>query len=315
MGNGSDRRIAICVITFRRPDGLRRLLAALGRLEFPGTHPPIEVVVIDNDAAGSAGDVCAVVAPSYRWPLRYEVEPTPGIPAARNRAVACALDRTDFLAFVDDDASPHPTWMAELLEVHRAHAADVVTGPQIRRFPSDAPAWVRRGRWFEPRRYVTGHRLTQAFTGNVLIRGQVFRGMDLWFDERIGLGGGSDVEFFRRVHLAGHTIVWADRAVVEEWMPASRISVKWVLLRAYSQGNAATLLEIKLGHPLRSRLTAVGRAALLATRGLVLLPMRLALGQRGLIQSLWYVCRAAGMLSGLAGYRFAYYRDGVHADP
>jgi hypothetical protein len=139
--------------------------------------------------------------------------------------------------------------------------------------------------------------------------------MDRWFDERIGLGGGSDFEFFRRAHLAGYTIVWADRAVIEEWTPASRVTVKWVLLRAYSQGNAATLLEVKLGHPLWSRLTAVGRAALLATRGLVLLPLRLPLGRRGVMQSLWYLCRAAGLLSGLAGYRFTYYRHCVHVDP
>ncbi|OHB78466.1 MAG: hypothetical protein A2W31_00095 [Planctomycetes bacterium RBG_16_64_10] len=315
MGNRSDGRLAVCVITFRRPERLRRLLAALDQLQFPRYQPVLEVVVVDNDPAGSAKPVCTDMSRSCRWPLHYEIEPVRGIPYARNKAVASALCRVDAVAFIDDDEVPRPTWLDELLEVQRVHAADIVTGPTIRHADADAPCWVKRSLWLQPRRYPTGRRLTSAFSGNVLIQGRVFRQMAPWFDERIGLGGGSDVEFFRRAQRSGYTIVWADAAVVDEWMPASRLTAKWLLLRAFSLGNAAALLEVQLGRPVGSRLAVAGQAVLLVIRGLGLLPWRLLRGRRGVVQSLWYVCRAAGMLSGLTGYRFAYYRDAVHGDP
>ena len=44
--------VYLCVPTFRRPEGLRKLLAHVERLAYAG---PIDVVVVDNDAEGRAG--------------------------------------------------------------------------------------------------------------------------------------------------------------------------------------------------------------------------------------------------------------------
>ena len=45
-------RVCLCVPTFRRPDGLRKLLAHVEQLNYAG---PIDVIVVDNDAEGRAG--------------------------------------------------------------------------------------------------------------------------------------------------------------------------------------------------------------------------------------------------------------------
>jgi succinoglycan biosynthesis protein ExoM len=148
--------------------------------------------VVDNDVARSAEPVCGTLANGYRWRLRYEVEPRRGIPLARNRAVTCVVDRVDAIAFIDDDATPEPNWLDELLEVKHRYEANIVTGPWTRRFGSDAPAWLKRGRWLQPRRYPTGHRLNHAITCNVMVDVAVFQQMETWFDPQIGLGGGSD---------------------------------------------------------------------------------------------------------------------------
>ena len=308
MANGADYRVAICVITFQRQKGLRRLLEALGRLELPRHTPTIEVVVVDNDATRSAQAVCSEIAAGYRWPLHYEVEPSRGIPLARNRAVASAVDQVDLIAFIDDDATPGPNWLDELLEVKHRYKADIVTGPWTRRFGSDAPDWLKRGRWLQPHRHPTGHRLSHAFSGNVLIDVAVFRRMETWFDPRIGLGGGSDIDFFRKASRAGHTIVWADRAMIDEWTAASRVTARGVLLRAYSVANAAALLDIELGHAVATRLALAVRAALLALRSLAMLPLVLVFGKGGFVRAAWHMARAAGIVAGIAGHRAAYYR-------
>ncbi|UCC32144.1 MAG: glycosyltransferase family 2 protein, partial [Phycisphaerales bacterium] len=112
-------RVAVCVITCRRPEGLQRLLRALNALTFRGDPPDIEVIVVDNDADTSAASVCDLLRRDLNWPLRYEVEPQRGIPFARNRAVACAADTADFVSFIDDDEVPQPSWLDELLAVQR----------------------------------------------------------------------------------------------------------------------------------------------------------------------------------------------------
>ena len=44
--------VYLCVPTFRRPEGLSKLLTHVERLAYAG---PIDVVVVDNDADGRAG--------------------------------------------------------------------------------------------------------------------------------------------------------------------------------------------------------------------------------------------------------------------
>jgi hypothetical protein len=137
--------------------------------------------------------------------------------------------------------------------------------------------------------------------------------MDAWFDERFGLAGGSDAHFFRRAHLAKYRIVWADDAVVKEWFPPSRLTATSILTRAYSVGNGMSMLDIEFGRPIWARLIVFGQAVLSAAKGVILLPLCAFVGKRGLVRALWHVWRAGGMLTGLAGWRFALYRKAQSA--
>ncbi len=42
-------RLAVCVNTYLRPEGLERFLRALARATFANPEPRVEVVVVDND--------------------------------------------------------------------------------------------------------------------------------------------------------------------------------------------------------------------------------------------------------------------------
>jgi len=303
-------RVAICIVTYQRPDGLARLLQSLDRLTFTEVRPPeLEVVVVDNAPDASAAGVCEQARPALRWPLRYAHEPERGIAQARNRAVAASADTADFIAFIDDDEVPEPQWLDALLAVQARHAADAVAGPVLPRFLEPAPDWIVRGGFFERRRHATGTTLPHAGTCNVLIRTVLFRQMGVPFDPRFGLTGGEDTLFFLRAVRAGCRLVWADEAVVHEWHPASRVTATWLLRRAFRLGNTASRCERELSPSPARRAVRVIRALGRMTQGTVSLPMAVVLGQRALaIRSLQHVCRGAGALSGAAGFRYQEYR-------
>src|SRR5438132_450140 len=124
--------VAVAVVTYRRASQLTRLLDSIAQLERPpgGEDEPTVVVVIDNDADGSAEATVDMFrsASGNRVEVRYAVEATPGIAAARNAAIALACDR-GAIAFIDDDEVPAPNWLSELLDAQVRYDADVVAGP------------------------------------------------------------------------------------------------------------------------------------------------------------------------------------------
>jgi succinoglycan biosynthesis protein ExoM len=309
-------RIAVCVITYQRPEGLKRLLEGLAGLTFGKIgSPDLRIVVVDNDAAGSARVLYESLAPDFPWPLTYHVEPRRGIPFARNASVAAAGD-ADFLVFVDDDEVPEPGWIEELLRVQRATGADVVAGPALPYFDGAVPDWVVKSKFFERARFATGTAVAPAFvaTNNVLVRRgvleEVAQGGQV-FDERYAMSGGSDTNLFMRVHRAGHRMVWADGAVARDRIPASRARVSWILQRAYRFGNTLALCERDLDPSARTWLARIVKGGGHVVQGLLLLPLAV-LGRHALVGALRRVCRGAGMLSGTLGLRYQEYRRKTH---
>jgi succinoglycan biosynthesis protein ExoM len=308
--------VSVCIITYRRSEGLKRLLNALGSLRFNKSElPEIEIVVVDNDPSRSALEVCKDASATLKWPLEYRIESRRGIAHARNTAIANAREHADFVAFIDDDEVPEPHWLDELLHAQHSYDADVVSGPVFPYFCDQVPPWVTKGRFFEEAfanpRYVTGHPIKLTATGNVLIRTQIFREMSIAFDERLGLTGGEDIHFFKRVNQAGYKMVYAGEAPVQEWIPKSRTNIAWMLKRAYRLGNAASLSEAYLDPTTAVRVVRAIKGGGRLVQGALLLflaPLSLVFGRHLLVKSLLHVCRGTGMLAGLAGIRFEPYR-------
>ena len=306
MAARARSRVAICITTFRRPEMLRQLLAGLSHLAFRKALPPeITVIVVDNDAARSAQEVCN--AASLPWPLRYVVEPRRGIAQARNRAIREA-DFADFVAFVDDDEYVSPAWLDELLHTHYRFGADVVSGPILPDYDQDVPQWVRSGMFFTRSIHHSGQNLEKCQTGNVLIRRSLFDQISA-FDERFGLTGGEDTEFFLRARRSGFRIVGSSRAVVHEFVTRSRGNLRWVLQRAYQSGNSWVLCEKSIDPRISTRLIRLFKAAAWISQGLLSIPIVAFRGKAALARSLRNFALGAGMLAGLAGHTYKPYQS------
>lgn len=304
-------KVDVCVVSYRRPGGLLRLLSRLQELRLPEPAPELRVVVVDNDSERSARPVCQEAQTWLRFPLVYALEKRRGIPQARNAALAIALESADWVAFLDDDEEPEPEWLAQLLRVQERSGADAVAGPVLPLFEEPPPAWIERGRLFEPARFATGTRLASAFTGNVLVRTRALAAMDALFDERMALVGGSDDEFFRRFAGDGHAIVWADEARAHEWVPASRASLRWLLLRQLRVGTCTALVDRRLRRPPLSPWRHLAQALWCVAKGSALALAALRRGPGPAAAELRLAAFGAGRLAGLFGLALEEYRS-VH---
>ncbi len=232
--------ISVCVATYRRPAGLRRLLEGLADQRDPGCA--IEIVVIDNDAEGSAAPVVEEVRaerPGLR--LVYAVEPQRNIALARNASVRLASG--DLLAFIDDDEVPAPAWLAHHARALRDHRCDGVFGPVLPVLPAGAKAWLVRGRFHDRPRHGSGDPvpLDEMRTGNALLHAAVVRSRPGPFDGAFGRTGGEDSELFAALVRRGARFVWCDEAVVQETVPAARTRLGWLLRRAFRGGQSYAL--------------------------------------------------------------------------
>ncbi|MEC4815946.1 MAG: glycosyltransferase [Scytonema sp. PMC 1069.18] len=302
--------VSICVATCQRPEGLKRLLDGLGQLTFcKVATPDIEVVVVDNDSAGSAKLVYVSLESCFKWSLKYCIESTRGISYARNRAIASVNPYTNFVVFIDDDEVPEPSWLDELLSVQQNHDADVVTGPVLPYFiESDVPDWVLKGKFFEPQRHPTGHLMKVAYTNNTLIRFEVLQKLDKVFDERFALSGGEDVNLFMRLCRAGYKLVWADEALVYEWIPQSRTRLKWILERGFLGWSRHSFCERELYPSIMLLMIRFAKGIGLIIQGMCLILPSLFLGQHIWTKALLNVYRGLGTLAGIVGVRYAAYK-------
>jgi len=302
-------RVSICVSTYKRPEGLLRLLEGLNRLTFSALEAPIiEVVVVDNEAQGAALAACLRAKPTFRWTLHCHEEPRRGITYARNRCLDAITPPVDFIAFIDDDEVPEPLWLESLLLAQSRYGADVVTGPVSPDFESPSvPTWILRGAYFGPRRHPDGYGLDVAFTNNVLMRGRIPAEMDRQFDHRFALTGGEDTEFFMQVRKAGYRIVWAEGAIVRETIPPSRTTISWILRRGYREWGSHSRCESAIYPSLGVRVQRVAKATALICAGCASLPLTALMGRHRLVRSLLLVSRGLGSYAGLLGKHYAEY--------
>ena len=301
-------RIAVCALTYLRPNGLQRLLEHLRVLEKP-VDVELAIVIVDNDPAGSAADAVRRERDISPFDVVYRLEDRQSISIARNAAVSSAIEwGADFVAFIDDDEWPDPDWLQQLWTTHVSTGADVVTGPVFPVFDEPPPEWVIKGGFFERPRFEHNAEIPYATTSSVLITRACLEHFDPPFDPAFGLTGGSDTHFFAQLREAGYSIRWSDTAHVYESIPASRVSTGWLLRREYRRGQTLSRSLRRRDRRLRRLARRTGNAGLHLARGLGLLVLGLPRGRAHWLHGAKEIVLAAGMMTGLAGRQYREYR-------
>ena len=247
----SSGKLVLAVCTYRRPDGLARLLEHLPALRLAdGTLPALEVVIVDNHAQEEGLGVCRDLPADYPFPVHAFAESGSGISAARNAVCNRALALSpDFIAFLDDDEWPSSRWLAELLRVREANDADAVGGPTRSVFPEDAdPALARIPYYGADMDLPDGARATLQAGGNFLVRASALAALaPEFFHADFAHSGSEDLAFFIRLEQLGARMHWAREAEVYEDVPPERLAPGWLRQRVLNVANgrvrAAQMLE------------------------------------------------------------------------
>lgn len=299
-------RITLGVLTFRRPEGIDKLLRVLRDQHRDPARPwELSVVVVDNDAAGSSRDTVMAHAGHADYALHYVVEPEQGIPIARNRAMDSAPEGTELFCFLDDDEWPVDGWLDAMLRTRAETGADCVYGPIEPVFEGPVDDWLQRSRLYDRKRYREGQRLDFAASNNVMFDLARFRELDLRFDARMRFTGGSDYLFFNQAVRRGIRIHWCDAALVYDMFPVSRLTMRWQRQRQYRLGNTfavATRIEGTAGEKAKQLARGVARMAL----GAAMSPAMLVSpywGGRAMV----HLLRGAGLTIGILGHSYQEY--------
>jgi glycosyltransferase involved in cell wall biosynthesis len=250
--------VSVVVPTYRRLT-LARTLSGLAaqRLDVP-----FEVVIVDNDPAGSAKSLVEQHAAAIAGDVRHVVETQSGSAYARNRGIAEA--RAPVVALLDDDVEPQPGWLAAITAPILAGVASA-TGGRVVLDPT-----VARPEWFDEAGiggYLTSFHLDDeprelterefVVTANAAFDVELLRRSG-GFDPALGPRGtvqlvGDDVHVVRAVRRLGARVQYVPDAVVVHELPAARLRPMWLVKRAWWQGrsdwllNADTLGERKYG--------------------------------------------------------------------
>lgn len=172
--------IAVIIPTYRRSQDLARCLEALQNL----TRPADEVIVVVRDTDTQTWSFLKTFD-SKNLPLRTATVTVTGVVAAMNAGLDAAS--SDIVAFTDDDAAPHPDWLARI----ESHYADERVGGVGGR------DWVYHG--------------TDLEDGNSGTVGQVS-----WFgrvigNHHIGAGEAREVDVLKGVNMSFR------RAAIQGW--------------------------------------------------------------------------------------------------
>jgi succinoglycan biosynthesis protein ExoM len=228
-------RVDVNLCTFRRPEGMQATLAALDAQNLP-EGVAMRVLLIDNDTRPTAQEAARAAAARMRVPLVYIHAPAANIALARNAGLAAS--EADWVAFLDDDETVSPDWLARLLARQRETGADAVFGPSKAMYEADAPAWIVARDYHSNIPEVRGGVVETGYSCNALLRWQGAPWTDERFDLARGTSGGEDTEFFFRLHRMGAVFDIAWDAVARESVPPERLTYVWLARRRYRMGQS-----------------------------------------------------------------------------
>jgi succinoglycan biosynthesis protein ExoM len=271
--------VSVCICTYGRlsvVDTINSVLAQQGV-----SLSDLEIVVGDeDDPKTSVEKLVKEIASRAPIPIRYVVSGGRSIVNCRNALLAAAAG--DWIAYIDDDQTAEPNWLAELISAQRKFDADVVKSYVRAVYPPGRPSWVDESDPFTRDFGPTGTQLSILATNGILFRRASAVDNGITFDSKYGSTGGEDADFFFRLQKKGARLISCRTSVANERVPISRLDFGYLRRRytgdGYNYGRfyLSTLPKAALAAKIAKSVAAVGACC----PYLLVLKMRTSLGFR-----------------------------------
>jgi glycosyltransferase involved in cell wall biosynthesis len=243
--------IDVVICTYNRAASLDAVLATLAHQRC-SEQIAWNVLVVDNASTDSTADVVEAHRLKGSLPgLGRVFEPEQGLTAARLRGVR--ETSAPWIAFVDDDNFPAPTWLDAIGRAIRTHPdAGGVGGKVVLDWGAPCPSYLKEfGFCFAAQDHGDADCAVDSLAG----AGMVLRRSALlesgWLDrpllaDRVGkkLISGGDVEMAQRVRSVGYNLWFEPDAVLIHCIPVSRMSRRYLFRINRELGSSAALISL-----------------------------------------------------------------------
>jgi glycosyltransferase involved in cell wall biosynthesis len=253
--------LTVCICTHDRPryvrdclDGLRRQTVSPDRFT---------VLIVDSGSSPApAAELEALAAASGARLIRLD---QPGVSLARNAGAWAA--RTQFIAYIDDDAIPATDWVSAILTsiAQPGRPPALIGGRILPKWEAPLPSWwppSLRGVLSIIEHEGCGEYRTKAvpkglepYAANIVVHVLSLLAAG-GFGGAIGRYGESllsdeEVQLAWMLQDAGYSVRYDSRITVHHQIQARRLDPAWLLSRLYWQGASAVLTRRLLHQPER----------------------------------------------------------------
>lgn len=203
---------SIIVATYNRPDAIRSLLESIQKLDWPTDR--LEVVVVDDGSSNPIEPALKSCASQLKLVVHRQENSGPAV--ARNTALSLATGK--FVALLDDDCRPEPTWLRRLLDVLESHPDAMVGGHTVNGLPGNIYSTVSQ---MIVDRVYAAHNADPMHAGfftssNLAVRRELLLSLG-GFDPAYRYAGGEDRGLCDHWRNAGGVMIFEPRARIHHF--------------------------------------------------------------------------------------------------
>src|SRR5208283_2732953 len=238
--------VTVILCTYNGCQTLPKALSSVAASVMPSSVE-WEVLVVDNNSQDRTPEVVEDFCLRFPGRFRYLFEPQPGKSYALNSGIRNATG--NILAFIDDDVTVDPAWLANLTSSLHCGGWQGAGGRIILLWPDKVPNWVtmdgpraRHGLPGFDQGEVAKELDGPPFGTNMAFRREMF---EKYGDFRTDLGPSpysqiraEDTEFGRRLIAAGVKLRYEPSAVVFHPVPEERMRKNYLLQWWFDNGRA-----------------------------------------------------------------------------
>lgn len=245
-------KTTVSICTYRRFDVLRACIDHLLKQTVPASEFHLQIV--DNSLQPEISKAFRESLPASRN-IEYIITDKAGIAYARN--VALYSCKTEYLAYTDDDAEPHPDWLENLIAVmeRRGKRAGAIGGRVDPIWDAPRPDWlpdellgaVSTLNWGEEEIPITMGSGKWLISANIVYRTEVAKAIG-GFSEGLGRKEGEvlaheELDLHLRIEKGGYEVVYTPKAIVRHHVQPDRLTQEALCHLHYCEGLSRAALQ------------------------------------------------------------------------